>query len=74
MLYEEDDKFHIFKVYDSGVSIKDTSALFEAFKSTKEKGNGLGLVLSQEIAHAHGGEVLFTQNDKKCFIIKLGKI
>lgn len=71
--YEADEDFHIFKVYDSGVAIGNKVALFEAFKSTKEKGNGLGLVLSQQIAHAHGGEVSLLESDEKCFEIKLGK-
>jgi two-component system NtrC family sensor kinase/two-component system sensor histidine kinase AtoS len=58
-------------VYDTGVAIEDKSALFEAFKSTKEKGNGLGLVLSQQIAQAHGGEVSLLNEDKKGFQLKL---
>lgn len=71
--HEEDDKYHIFKVYDSGVAIENKKSLFEAFQSTKEKGNGLGLVLSQQIAHAHGGDVSLLDIDEKCFQIRLGK-
>ncbi len=71
--YEEDEHYHIFKVYDSGVEIEDSAALFEAFKSTKEKGNGLGLVLSAQIADAHGGSVKLVDGKKKCFEIRLGK-
>ncbi len=72
--YAEDDNFHIFKVYDSGVPIVDRAALFEAFKSTKEKGNGLGLVLSSQIAEAHSGDVSLLEGDTKCFEIRLGKL
>ncbi len=71
--YEEDGEFHIFKVYDSGVDIEDKKALFQAFQSSKEKGNGLGLVLSQQIAQAHGGEVSLLDGDVKCFQITLAK-
>jgi len=71
--YEEDERFHIFKVYDTGVDIPNKEALFEAFKSTKEKGNGLGLILSQQIAHAHKGEVRLLDKDEKCFQIRLAK-
>jgi len=71
--YEEDEGFHIFKVYDSGVPIQNKAALFEAFQSSKEKGNGLGLVLSQQIAQAHGGEVSLLESEEKCFEIKLKK-
>jgi len=47
--------------------------LFEAFSSTKVKGNGLGLVLSRQIAQAHSGSVTLVDSDKKCFEIKLLK-
>jgi len=65
--YEFKDEKHNFYVYDSGVAIENTKDLFEAFKSTKVKGNGLGLVLSRQIAEAHGGGVELLDNDKKCF-------
>ena len=73
IVYEDDGEFHIFKVYDSGIAIEDKDALFQAFKSTKVKGNGLGLVLSQQIAQAHGGSVYLLDEDKKGFMIKLLK-
>ena len=71
--YEDEDAFHIFKVYDSGVPIENRKALFEAFRSTKEKGNGLGLVLSEQIALAHGGSVSLLDTEEKCFEIRLKK-
>lgn len=69
--YESDDKFHKFYIYDSGVMIENKKELFEAFKSTKVKGNGLGLVLSRQIAEAHGGSVELLSGDRKGFEIKL---
>ncbi|MDO9265818.1 MAG: HAMP domain-containing sensor histidine kinase [Sulfurimonas sp.] len=72
ILYEKDDKFHKFYIYDSGVMIENEKELFEAFKSTKVKGNGLGLVLSRQIAEAHGGSVELLSGDRKGFEIKLG--
>jgi len=71
--YFEDENYHIFKIYDSGVPIEDKEILFEAFKSTKEKGNGLGLVLSLQIADEHGGSIKLLDEDKKGFEIKLKK-
>lgn len=71
MSYENDGSFHIFSIYDSGIAIEDKNLLFEAFKSTKEKGNGLGLVLSSQIAAAHGGSVILAPGDEKRFIIRL---
>jgi len=71
--YSQDEEFHKFYIYDSGVEIENKKELFEAFKSTKLKGNGLGLVLSQQIAQAHGGCVRLLESDRKCFEIKLAK-
>lgn len=63
---------HCFLIYDSGISIENPQELFVAFKTTKTKGNGLGLVLSQQIAHAHGGEIEFV-SEPKHFKIKIGE-
>jgi len=69
---EKEDK-HIFKIYDDGVPIENKKELFEAFKSTKVKGNGLGLILSRQIAQAHGGTVILSPSKNKCFEITLSK-
>ncbi|HUH42637.1 MAG: HAMP domain-containing sensor histidine kinase [Sulfurimonas sp.] len=71
VVYERDEKFHKFYIYDSGIMIENTKELFEAFKSTKVKGNGLGLVLSRQIAAAHGGSVELLLGERKGFEIKL---
>lgn len=73
LLYKGDMKYHLFEIYDSGVAIENKKDLFEAFKSTKEKGNGLGLVLSQQIAEAHNGKVRLLEGERKGFEIKLAK-
>ena len=65
------DNKHIFKIYDTGIEIENKSELFEAFKSNKVKGNGLGLILSCQIAQAHNGNVFLCESDKKCFEIIL---
>jgi two-component system NtrC family sensor kinase/two-component system sensor histidine kinase AtoS len=69
--YKNDGKYHIFDIYDSGVAIENKKELFEAFKSTIVKGNGLGLVLSRQIAEAHGGSVDLLDEKRKGFEIKL---
>jgi len=71
IVYDRDEKFHKFYIYDSGIMIENTKELFEAFKSTKVKGNGLGLVLSRQIAEAHGGSVELLECKRKGFEIKL---
>ncbi|MEA1955037.1 MAG: HAMP domain-containing sensor histidine kinase [Campylobacterota bacterium] len=73
LCYENNDEFHIFKIYDSGVEIENKDELFQAFKSTKVKGNGLGLVLSEQIAQAHSGDVDLLDEKRKGFVIKLAK-
>ncbi|MEA1919555.1 MAG: HAMP domain-containing sensor histidine kinase, partial [Campylobacterota bacterium] len=62
---------HRFEIYDSGIPIGNKKMLFEAFKSTKEKGNGLGLILSKQIAEAHGGEVGLCKGERKGFYLLL---
>ena len=71
VVYETDELYHTFKVYDSGIGIESKKDLFEAFKSTKVKGNGLGLVLSKQIAEAHGGDVMLLDENRKGFKVKL---
>ena len=71
--HKSDSIYHIFEIYDSGIAIEKKENLFEAFKSTKEKGNGLGLVLSRQIAEAHNGSVRLLESDRKIFEIKIAK-
>ncbi len=66
-----DGGYHRFEIYDSGVPIENVAMLFEAFKSTKQKGNGLGLLLCKQIAQAHGGEVGLCDGSRKGFYISL---
>jgi nitrogen fixation/metabolism regulation signal transduction histidine kinase len=40
---------------DEGLGLANTSNLFVPFFTTKAKGSGIGLVLSRQIAEAHGG-------------------
>ncbi len=67
----QNETYHIFKIYDSGIAIENKKDLFAAFKSTKVKGNGLGLVLSRQIAEAHGGSVELSSVEKKYFEVKI---
>ncbi|MDD2781896.1 HAMP domain-containing sensor histidine kinase [Sulfuricurvum sp.] len=60
-------EIHIFEIYDSGIAIENKKWLFEAFKSTKERGNGLGLVLSKNIVESHGGEITLCEGERKGF-------
>ena len=43
------------RIEDDGPGISDTANLFVPFYTTKPRGTGIGLVLSRQIAEAHGG-------------------
>ena len=49
-----DNAVRIF-VDDEGPGLPNTSNLFVPFFTTKPEGSGIGLVLSRQIAEAHGG-------------------
>jgi len=72
ILYSDDKDYHCFNIYDSGIPFESKNILFEAFKTTKTKGNGLGLALAQQIINAHNGEISLS-SQKKGFIIKIPK-
>ncbi|MCC8277750.1 fla regulon two-component system sensor histidine kinase FlgS [Campylobacter bilis] len=55
------------RVYDNGCEIKDENMVFEAFKTTKLRGNGLGLSLSKEIIDAHKGKLGFELKPKNFY-------
>jgi len=72
ILYENTKNFHIINIYDNGKEFENKDILFEPFKSTKTKGNGLGLALSLEIINAHNGKIEIATK-KKGFKIYLRK-
>jgi signal transduction histidine kinase len=45
-------------VEDEGPGISETANLFVPFFTTKPEGSGIGLVLSRQIAEAHGGSLV----------------
>jgi two-component system, NtrC family, nitrogen regulation sensor histidine kinase NtrY len=45
----------VISIIDKGVGLSDTNNLFVPFYTTKEKGTGIGLLLSRQIVEAHGG-------------------
>jgi len=62
--YSHEDNFHQIDVCDSGKAIENPNILFEPFKTTKTKGNGLGLALTLQIIEAHGGKISLLENPK----------
>jgi len=70
--YIADTSDIILHVKDDGKAIENKNILFEPFKTTKTKGNGLGLALSLQIIQAHNGKIELIE-ETKGFEIKIGK-
>ena len=70
--YVQDEKNHIFNFIDDGKEIENKNILFEPFKTTKTKGNGLGLALALQIIKAHNGTIEIKEDPKR-FQVKIRK-
>ncbi len=70
--YIEDAENIVLHVKDDGKAIENKNILFEPFKTTKTKGNGLGLALSLQIIQAHNGKINLLE-ETKGFEIKIGR-
>ena len=55
MRWEQSDRKVALMVEDNGIGLLNPSNAFVPFYTTKPGGSGIGLVLSQQIAEAHGG-------------------
>ncbi len=61
---EKEEHYTVIIVKDSGIAIENKEILYTPFKSTKTKGNGLGLALSLEIIKAHDGKISLLKDVK----------
>jgi signal transduction histidine kinase len=52
-------------IEDDGPGLSNTSNLFVPFFTTKPNGSGIGLVLSRQIAEAHGGSLTLQDRPHK---------
>jgi two-component system nitrogen regulation sensor histidine kinase NtrY len=52
-------------VEDEGPGLSNTGNLFVPFFTTKPGGSGIGLVLSRQIAEAHGGSLILANRDDR---------
>jgi signal transduction histidine kinase len=50
-------------VEDHGLGIANSENLFVPFYTTKPNGSGVGLTLAQQIARAHGGEIVLVNRE-----------
>jgi two-component system nitrogen regulation sensor histidine kinase NtrY len=55
--WRKDDSSVALMVEDNGIGLLNPSNAFVPFYTTKQGGSGIGLVLSQQIAEAHGGTI-----------------
>jgi len=56
----------VIRVVDEGPGIRNPDNLFVPFFTTKPGGSGIGLVLSREIAEAHGGTLTLANRADRC--------
>lgn len=53
------DDSAVVSVSDNGAGAAQVAELFEPYRTTKERGSGLGLPISQQIAVEHGGDLTY---------------
>ena len=64
--WELSDKDLILTIEDNGPGLGNPANVFVPFYTTKPSGSGIGLVLSRQIAEAHGGSIqLLNRTDQK---------
>jgi two-component system nitrogen regulation sensor histidine kinase NtrY len=70
MRWEQFDRKVALMVEDNGIGLLNPSNTFVPFYTTKPGGSGIGLVLSQQIAEAHGGSIELTnrQHVRGCLV------
>jgi PAS domain S-box-containing protein len=51
--------------HGSGFLVKESTEMFEAFRTTKPNGLGLGLVICRSIIESHGGRLWVTNNNNR---------
>lgn len=63
----------IFEDSGAGIPSDELDAIFTPFFTTKKHGTGIGLAISQQIIHDHGGKIDVHSEEGKgtCFIIEL---
>lgn len=69
--FEKMEKNYIIKIADTGIGIPKDKAnlIFEPFfrvdesRSRKSSGAGLGLAITKEVIHRHGGKISYTPNE-----------
>jgi nitrogen fixation/metabolism regulation signal transduction histidine kinase len=59
-------------IEDNGAGLSNPHNAFVPFYTTKASGSGIGLVLSRQIAEAHGGSIeLSNRSDERGCVVKV---
>ncbi len=61
--YNDNDVRIVISDTGSGISHEVMGSMYEAFRTTKEKGNGLGLLIVRRIIKDHGGTLAFASKE-----------
>jgi len=70
--WEQQDHRVVLMVEDNGIGLLNPSNAFVPFYTTKQGGSGIGLVLSQQIAEAHGGTIeLANRKDVRGCVVRV---
>jgi len=70
--WEQHDHHVVLTVEDNGIGLLNPSNAFVPFYTTKPGGSGIGLVLCQQIAEAHGGSIELTnRSDARGCLVKV---
>lgn len=71
--YVADEKYIEIKIQDTGkgIPVEVMENICDPFITTKEKGLGLGLFISNEIIKSHGGKIEFSKSEPNGTICKL---
>ena len=70
MSWQQTDRRIALMVEDNGIGLLNPSNTFVPFYTTKPGGSGIGLVLCQQIAEAHGGSIALAnrENARGCIV------
>lgn len=71
MRHDDDNVYLLFGDNGAGIRQDDLARLFQPYHTTKERGNGLGLMIVQRIMREHGGQVGIESSEGRGTVVTL---